>query len=71
MMELAMIIASIIIMCKLADMEGRSSILWGVLTFVLCVVALNFLPYPMIRIGIALVASIILMMLVKIIQKDA
>ena len=64
MIEIAMLIAACVAMAKIADAEGRSSILWGVLTLLICLGTLA-IPLPMLRIFLGFAASFILMIVAK------
>ncbi len=44
MLGLIMLIASVIIMVRVAEAEDRSTLLWGAITLVLCVVGDSVLP---------------------------
>ncbi len=70
MFEWLTIAAAVTIMAKAADMEGKSSVLWGVITFVLCLICAVLIPLPLINIVIGLVISFSAMFLVKIIKKE-
>ncbi len=65
MIELALIAAACVGMGKLADAEGRSSLLWGLLTLGLCLGASALIPLPLLRILIAVVVAFIIMMVAK------
>jgi hypothetical protein len=47
-MEIIIAIAGVVLMVRVARMEDRSPLLWGILTFCLCAAAL-FVPYPFLR----------------------
>jgi hypothetical protein len=59
--------AAVVIMTKAAEMEGRSTVLWGVVTFILCLLCGIFIPLPLINIVIGLVISYLAMFAVKLI----
>ena len=54
MIALIMLILSIAIMCKVAELEGRSSIVWGFATFLSCVACSTLIPLPLLNIFIGL-----------------
>ena len=56
-MGIAMIVASVVIMSRVADAEERSPIFWSALTFALCLVCSKCLPFPFINIAIGLALS--------------
>jgi hypothetical protein len=58
--------AAVVIMTKAAEMEGRSTLLWGAITFVLCLLCSIFIPLPLINIVIGLVISYLVMFAVKL-----
>ena len=65
MIEIAMIVAAVILSARVADMENRSSWVWGGVALGLCVGVL-FVPYlPYLRILIATIVVIALMMVTK------
>ncbi|MHC4673120.1 MAG: hypothetical protein ACYTF1_09725 [Planctomycetota bacterium] len=68
MLEIIMIIASVTIMAKVASMEGRSSLAWGGLTFLLCIGSIAVIPLPLLNILIGLVASFVLIFAMKMVQ---
>lgn len=56
-------------MAKIAGNEGRSGLLWGMITFLLCFGAAYIIPFPLVNVGIGLVISFIVYTAVKIIQE--
>ena len=64
-MEIIMAIAGVVLMVRVARMEDRSPLLWGILTFCLCAGAL-FAPYPFLRIVGAISLAFAAMMIAKI-----
>ena len=65
-----MIFAGVTIMVKAAETEGRSTVLWGTVTAVLCIGCSIFIPFPLFSIIIGLVASYLLMFAMNVIRKD-
>jgi hypothetical protein len=57
MFGLLMLICAIIIMVKVADIEGRSSLVWGFATFVSCIACSILIPWPLIDIVVGLGVS--------------
>lgn len=70
MLEWFLIILSAVGMGRIAYSEGRSPIVWGALTGVLCFLCVLFIPLPLLNIGIGLAASFIIMTVTKMIQND-
>ena len=52
MMEWLMIVGMCVFMARVADAENRSGLLWGLLTFVLCLLCLG-IPLAFLRVIIA------------------
>ena len=52
MLELAMVVAAVILMYRIGEMDNGSGMLWGGLTAAACVVAMVTIPLPVIRIAI-------------------
>ncbi|WP_106381207.1 hypothetical protein [Abditibacterium utsteinense] len=52
MYELLLAIAASVAMGRLAEKDGHSNAVWGIITFVLCLFSL-LIPIPFLRIGIA------------------
>ncbi len=67
MLEIIMIAAAISFMAKAARIEERSPLAWGGLTALYCIASLA-LPLPLLRIGIAGIASFATMFVCKIVQ---
>jgi len=64
MLELLMLFFVCLAMGKVADADGRSSLIWGGITFVLCIVSLS-IPLPYMRFLIVVAVVILLMTLTK------
>jgi hypothetical protein len=64
MVEIALAIAACGAMAKIADADGRSSIVWGIITLGLCL-ASGPIPLPFLRILLAFIVAFILMMVAK------
>ena len=67
-MEFLMGWALCVVMYMIADIEERSPLLWGVITFVLCLLSL-LIPIPFARILLAGVVAIAGMMACKMMRK--
>ena len=67
MFEIIVGIAAIVAMVRIASADDQSPLLWGFVTFGLCVLSIMAMPnLPFIRIGIAGVLAIVLMIGYKI-----
>lgn len=64
-----MIVASVVVMARVAEAEDRSSVLWGALTLLLCLAAANLIPLPFINIFLGLVASFGLMLALNLLHE--
>lgn len=64
MLEIVVLIACVVLMYKIADMEGFSPIVWGALTAVLCIASVA-IPLPYVRVVIGLIISFVAMMIYK------
>lgn len=51
MFEFLLIIAACVAMSRLAESDGHPGVLWGGITFVVCLACL-FIPIPFLRVGI-------------------
>jgi hypothetical protein len=60
MLEVGLGIAMCVIIGKIADADGQSGVIWGAVTFLLCIGSLA-VPLPFLRIMIAGVAAVALM----------
>ena len=69
MLEIMMGIAVVVLMAKIATLDDQSSILWGSITFGLCVASM-WLPLPFFRMIGAGVASFVLMFIYKLITRQ-
>ena len=65
MLELILVVAAIVLMVRIADAEGRSGIIWGAVTFGICM-APCAIPLPFIRIAIAAPLSYGIMFSIKL-----
>ena len=69
MLSWAMIGAAIAIMAKAADMEERSSVVWGTITCIICVICAIIIPLAIFNVVIGLVISFLAMFGIKIWEK--
>lgn len=69
-MSLVILISAIIVIAKCADMEGKSSVKWGFITFGICFLCAA-IPIPFVNIVIGFVISFILLFIAKVISKKA
>ena len=67
MIGIVMIVASVIAMAKIASMEGRSPVIWGALTLVICF-ASGIIPIPLVNILIGFILSFMILFIVKMMQ---
>lgn len=63
-----LIIASSFIMAKVAASEGKPELLWGALTFLICLGSGFLIPLPLINVGIGLVLSFVAFTIAKIVR---
>ena len=67
MFELIVGIFTIVAMVKIASADDQSPLLWGAVTFALCVVCIMLMPgLPFIRIGVAFVLAFVGMVAYKV-----
>lgn len=67
MLEIIMIVVACVAMYRIADADEQASpVLWTVITLLICIASIAFLPLPMIRIGLALLVAFLLMMGYKV-----
>lgn len=69
MLEIVMIIAAVVLMYRIAEIERRSGAVWGGLTGLACIGSLFTIPLPLIRIGIVVVGAFIAMLVCRIVTK--
>jgi hypothetical protein len=62
--------AAVTIMVKAAEMEDRSTILWGGITLALCIACSIFIPLPLINIVIGLALTYLAMLIANLLRKD-
>jgi len=62
--------AAIVAMYRIADIEGKSGMLWGVITLVLCLAMTYLLPnWPLVNVALGGVLSFIAMFIYKIVRE--
>lgn len=64
MIEIGLVIATCAAMWKIADADGRSAIVWGIITLGLCLASLA-IPLPGLRVLLAGVIAFVAMMVAK------
>lgn len=53
MLEIIVAIMLIVLIVKVADRDGQSTLLWGAVTFVAAAACIALIPLPFLRLGIA------------------
>ncbi len=61
-----LILCAVIAMAKIASLENRSAVLWGTITFLVCLACAHTIPWPFLNIFIGLIASYLAMFLCNI-----
>ena len=64
MIEIGLLIAACVGMGKVADADGRSAMIWGIITLVVGLASLA-IPLPLLRVLLACVVVFIIMMVSK------
>ena len=65
------LIAAVVAMYRIADAEGKSGLLWGALTFVLCLAMAFLMPnWPIVNVALGGIASFVVMFVYKIVKND-
>ena len=59
----------VIVMYKVAEIEGRNGVLWGGGSVVICLISIKFIPLPFINLLIGLVLSYGAMFMLKMFEK--
>lgn len=67
MLELAMAVAAVVLMYRIAEMDTGSGTLWGVITALACVIAVFTIPLPFIRIAVVVVAVFVAMFIRRLV----
>ena len=68
-MGIVILIAAIIVIAKCADLEGKSSVKWGFITFGICFLCGAIIPIPLLNLVIGFVITFILLFAAKVISK--
>jgi hypothetical protein len=68
-LELILAIVLIVAVVKVANIENRSPVLWGVITFLISAACVVVIPIPFLRIGVAFIAAFAAMMIMKMAGK--
>ena len=69
MLGWVMIIAAVVLMYRVAEFENRSGIIWGAVTFGLCMGAAMTIPLPFVNIVVGVVVAFVAMFVAKAIQE--
>lgn len=70
MFDIVIMVAGVVLMAKIADMENRSTLFWGAVTFLLCLATMFVIRIPYLGVAGAVVLAFLLMFGVKILQRD-
>lgn len=70
MFELLMIAAAVVLMYRIAEIDGGESGLWAGVTLGLCVLSLFTVPLPLVRIGLVCVVVFVVMMALNIVKAN-
>jgi hypothetical protein len=65
-----LIIVSAVAMGRIASNEGKSALVWGGLTGLICFLCAMFIPFPLLNIGIGLVLSFVIMWVTKVVRDE-
>ncbi len=69
MLELAMAVASVVVMARIADLENRSAVLWGGIMVAACAASFYVMWWPLVRVFLAFVAVIVVYMATKFVPR--
>jgi hypothetical protein len=64
-MELLLGIVAVAAMAKVADADGRSALVWGLITFAIVFACIYGIPLPFLRVLIGLIIAFVAMMVRK------
>ena len=70
MLGWALIVISAVAMARIAAAEGKSALAWGGVTGLICFLCAQFIPLPLVNIGIGLVISFVALTVVKMVKDD-
>ena len=65
-----MLIAAVIGMYRITDMEGKNGVLWGMVTFAICLACALLIPLPLLNVFIGFVLSFGAYFAYKIVKND-
>jgi hypothetical protein len=66
---LLILIAAVVAMYRIADIEGKSGALWGAITLIFCLAMAFLLPaWPLVNIGLGGILSFIAMFIYKVVK---
>ena len=68
MLEIAMIVASGILMYRVAEIDNESGPMWAGIAVATCVLSLFVIPWMLLRIGIATVAVFVGMIVYRMVK---
>jgi len=62
---------AVVAMYRIADTEGKSGVLWGALTLVLCLAMAFLMPnWPIVNVALGGIVSFLVMLVYKIVKND-
>ena len=63
--------AAVMAMYRIADAEGKSGLMWGAMTLVICLAMAFLMPnWPIVNVALGGVASFLVMFVYKIVKND-
>ena len=63
--------AAVVAMYRIADAEGKSGLMWGGLTALICLAMAVLLPnWPVVNVGLGAILSFLAMFVYKIVKND-
>ncbi len=65
MIGIVIIVAAVVMMVKVADIENRSPVVWGSLTVASCIGAVALIPVPLVNLLVGVVAPLVGMFVLK------
>lgn len=70
MLGWVILIAAVIAMYRITDMEGKNGILWGILTFVICLGCALLIPLPLLNVFMGFALSFAAYFTYKIVKNE-
>lgn len=70
MIGLLIIGAAVLAMYRVADTEGKSGLLWGFITFLICLACGVLIPLPLVNVGIGFGVSFLAFFAYKVIANE-